>query len=87
MNFSSDIFYDDANSNLEWAKMGVLGVEMESAAVAQVAQVNGVPFAALRCISDLADDSAKDDCQRFEHLAAQRAAEIVCAALAGMEEV
>ncbi|MBR2970784.1 MAG: purine-nucleoside phosphorylase [Clostridia bacterium] len=30
---SSDTFYDDANSALEWAKMGVLGVEMESAAL------------------------------------------------------
>lgn len=31
--FSSDVFYDDANSGIEWAKMGVLGVEMESAAL------------------------------------------------------
>ena len=31
--FSSDTFYDDANSGLEWTKMGVLGVEMESAAL------------------------------------------------------
>jgi purine-nucleoside phosphorylase len=31
--FSSDIFYDEANSGMEWAKMGVLGVEMESAAL------------------------------------------------------
>ncbi len=31
--FSSDTFYDDANSGLEWRKMGVLGVEMESAAL------------------------------------------------------
>ncbi len=30
---SSDVFYDDSNSSLEWAKMGVLGVEMESAAL------------------------------------------------------
>lgn len=30
---SSDTFYDDSNSGLEWAKMGVLGVEMESAAL------------------------------------------------------
>ena len=30
---SSDTFYDDANSGLEWAKMGVLGIEMESAAL------------------------------------------------------
>ena len=28
--FSSDMFYDDANSGMQWAKMGVLGVEMES---------------------------------------------------------
>ncbi len=30
---SSDTFYDDANSGLEWSKMWVLGVEMESAAL------------------------------------------------------
>ncbi len=30
---SSDTFYDEANSGMEWAKMGVLGVEMESAAL------------------------------------------------------
>lgn len=31
--FSSDMFYDDMNSGMQWAKMGVLGVEMESAAL------------------------------------------------------
>lgn len=31
--FSSDMFYDDGNSGMQWAKMGVLGVEMESAAL------------------------------------------------------
>ncbi len=31
--FSSDTFYDDANSGMQWTKMGVLGVEMESAAL------------------------------------------------------
>jgi len=30
---SSDVFYDDADSGMQWAKMGVLGVEMESAAL------------------------------------------------------
>ena len=30
---SSDMFYDDANSGMQWAKIGVLGVEMESAAL------------------------------------------------------
>lgn len=62
-----------------------LCVEMESAAVAQVACVNHIPFAALRCISDLADDSAQTDCEAFEHLAASRAADIVCAAIGSME--
>ncbi len=31
--FSSDMFYADDHSDMEWAKMGVLGVEMESAAL------------------------------------------------------
>ncbi len=31
--FSSDMFYNDTSSGMEWAKMGVLGVEMESAAL------------------------------------------------------
>ena len=30
---SSDMFYDDAASAMRWSKMGVLGVEMESAAL------------------------------------------------------
>ena len=30
---SSDVFYDDANSGMTWAKMNVYGVEMESAAL------------------------------------------------------
>lgn len=30
---SSDMFYDDSNSGMIWAKMGVLGVEMEAAAL------------------------------------------------------
>ena len=31
--FSSDMFYNAAGNDTEWAKMGVLGVEMESAAL------------------------------------------------------
>ncbi len=31
--FSSDMYYDDASSGMDWQKMGVLGVEMESAAL------------------------------------------------------
>lgn len=31
--FSSDMFYNAAGTDMDWAKMGVLGVEMESAAL------------------------------------------------------
>ena len=42
-----------------------LAVEMEGAAVAQVCADYGVPFAALRTISDRADDDAHADFSRF----------------------
>ena len=42
-----------------------LAVEMEGAAVAQVCHDYGVPFAAVRTISDRADDTAHTDFQRF----------------------
>ena len=42
-----------------------LAVEMEGAAVAQVCSDYGVPFAALRTISDRADDDAHTDFARF----------------------
>lgn len=43
----------------------VLAVEMEGAAVAQVCLDYGLPFAAVRTISDRADDSAHVDFPRF----------------------
>jgi adenosylhomocysteine nucleosidase len=42
-----------------------LAVEMEGAAVAQVCHDYGVPFAAMRTISDRADDEAHGDFSRF----------------------
>lgn len=42
-----------------------LAVEMEGAAVAQVCHDYGVPFAAMRTISDRADDEAHGDFARF----------------------
>lgn len=44
---------------------GVLCVEMEGAAVAQVAYEHGVPLTVVRVISDTADDGAHLDFQRF----------------------
>ena len=42
-----------------------LAVEMEGAAVAQVCSDHGIPFAAVRTISDRADDTAHVDFPRF----------------------
>lgn len=44
---------------------GVLCVEMEGAAVAQVAHEHGIPFAVIRTISDRADHGAPVDFPRF----------------------
>jgi purine-nucleoside phosphorylase len=49
---SSDTFYDDANSGFEWAKMGVLGVEMEAAALYSTAARLGKNALAILTVSD-----------------------------------
>ncbi|MFY3385856.1 5'-methylthioadenosine/adenosylhomocysteine nucleosidase [Paracidovorax sp. MALMAid1276] len=53
----------------------VLAVEMEGAAVAQVCYDYGIPFAAVRTISDRADDAAHVDFPRFVQAVASRYAE------------
>lgn len=62
-----------------------LAVDMESAAVAQVAADHGTPLAVLRSISDRADDAAHLDFPRFlAEVAAPLAAAVVLRALAGV---
>ncbi len=50
--FSSDTFYDDANSLKCWQKMGVLAVEMESAALYMNAARSGKNALSICTISD-----------------------------------
>jgi adenosylhomocysteine nucleosidase len=57
---------------LRRALPAALAVEMEGAAVAQVCHDYGVPFAALRTISDRADDDAHVDFMRFIDRVASR---------------
>ena len=49
---SSDMFYDDANSGMQWSKMGVLGVEMESAALYCNAARSGKKALCICTVSD-----------------------------------
>jgi adenosylhomocysteine nucleosidase len=59
-----------------------LAVEMEGAAVAQVCSDHGIPFAAVRTISDRADDTAHLDFPRFvNEVASVYAVKIVTALL------
>ena len=57
---------------LQQALPEALAVEMEGAAVAQVCADYGVPFAALRTVSDRADDDAHADFSRFIRSVASR---------------
>lgn len=63
-----------------------LCTEMEGAAVAQAAYLNGVPFLIVRAISDQADDSAGMDYDTFERLAIEHMVRLVSGMLKRMEK-
>src|SRR5438105_1540473 len=68
---------------LQSALPDALAVEMEGAAIAQVCHDFGVPFAAVRTISDRADDAAHGDFLTFiREVASRHSAAIVQALLA-----
>ena len=65
-------------SALRGAGMEPLAVEMEGAAVAQVCHDYGIPFAAVRTISDRSDEDSATDFQHFvTHVASHHARAIV----------
>jgi adenosylhomocysteine nucleosidase len=68
---------------LQMALPDALAVEMEGAAIAQVCHDYGVPFAAVRTVSDRADDDAHGDFLTFiRDVASRHSAAIVEALLA-----
>ncbi len=70
---------------LQAALPDALAVEMEGAAFAQVCHDYGVPFAAVRTISDRADDEAHGDFMTFiQEVASRHSAAIVDALLRGV---
>jgi len=71
---SGDQFINDREriAALNTALPGLLAVEMEGAAVAQVCFELGIPFAVLRTISDNANENAATDFMRFVKSVAAR---------------
>ena len=53
--------------------------EMEGAAIAQAAYLNGIPFIIVRAISDKADNSAEMDYPTFEKEAVRHSVKLICA--------
>jgi adenosylhomocysteine nucleosidase len=77
---SGDRFVSSAGESqaLQRALPDALAVEMEGAAVAQVCHDYGVPFAAVRTVSDRADDAAHGDFLSFiDRVASRHSAAIV----------
>ena len=75
---SGDVFVADAGLKQSLAsQFGASAAEMEGAAIAQTAWQNGVPYAILRAISDLADGSAALSFDEFETIAAERSAKLL----------
>lgn len=58
-------------------KLGADAVEMEGAAVAQICYQREIPFVVIRCISDKADESAREDSAMFYEMAAENSASLV----------
>jgi len=87
---SGDRFVSSAHESthlrdaLRAAGHDVLAVEMEGAAVAQVCHDYGIPFAAVRTISDRADDTAHVDFPLFIQTVASRYAENIVGKLVQM---
>ena len=63
---SSDTFYDDSSSQLDWAKMGVLAVEMESAALYMNAARAKKNALTICTISDMLTGAPSKDCTAEE---------------------
>ncbi len=84
---SGDQFVADRKKKQELSEeFHGLCTEMEGAAVAQAAYLNGVPFLILRAISDQADDSAGMDYDAFERMAVEHMVRLVTGMLNQMKK-
>lgn len=79
---TGDDFISDSKKKEELLNIyHALCVEMESAAIAQTAYINSIPFAAVKCISDFANEYSHADYKIYGEQAAQKAAQIVYEAI------
>ena len=77
---SGDVFVDDSALKVCLRDdFGAAAAEMEGAAIAQTAVANGIPFAILRTISDLAEHDASVSFDELERYAGQLAGDITVA--------
>lgn len=76
---SGDQFISDSEKK-EWLVRTFQGycTEMEGAAIAQAAWLNGIPFLIVRAISDKADHSAEMDYAEFERKAIEHTVNLMC---------
>lgn len=79
---SGDQFISDSEKK-EWLAEHFKGycTEMEGAAIAQAAYLNGIPFLIIRAISDKADHSAEMTYAEFEELAIGHTVKLLCGLL------
>lgn len=75
---SGEVFVSSNESRQEIiGEFNPYAVDMETAAIAQCAFRNDVPFVSVRCISDHADDDGEMTFDEFEEKAANRVAKVV----------
>ena len=84
---SGDQFISDKQKK-DWLTENFAGycTEMEGAAIAQAAYLNGIPFLIIRAISDKADDSAHMDYPAFEAMAIENSVLLMKEILKDMNE-
>lgn len=75
---TGDQFINDSTKSAQLKHdFGALACEMESGAIAHICYINGIPFAAIRSISDNGNDDAGMDFMTFAKLAAEKEVELL----------
>lgn len=75
---SADLFLSDSEKAKELnSKMGIVCVEMEGAAIAQVSQLNNIPFLVVRGISDVQNNNNKIDFNQYLKIVSVQVAKLI----------